>query len=41
MVTFFPELEEDLPNEAEVFFREEGIAINFSDKMKCRRFPKW
>jgi hypothetical protein len=23
MVTFFPELEEDLPKEAEVFFREE------------------
>jgi hypothetical protein len=23
MVTFFPEVEEDLPKEAEVFFREE------------------
>jgi hypothetical protein len=23
MATFFPELEEDLPKEAEVFFREE------------------
>jgi hypothetical protein len=23
MVTFFPELEKDLPKEAEVFFREE------------------
>jgi hypothetical protein len=27
MVTFFPELEENLPKEAEVFFREERVGV--------------